>query len=717
MTNPILLCLSGPAVCIFCLIVIPAQTAFAGVRFPKGEASYIVATRKSELDRRVTGMLEEYLEQVLGKRAQVVATLGSVPSDARCIVLSNRGETNPLHLTPPAGHDEGFALQTGELNGRPVVVAAANSDRGLKRAVQRLILKSHQRPAGLEVPDLAVSETPWIPEREYALCPWVPQQVRGAFVNPFADNRMNIWLYEDEQLARYVEMFDWFGYSGVQLMETAYSYSVFGSPEAFQGRQRTYARLAKENGQAVSLWVWAAEFNGYGWIDPAVVYTPAPGKSGFEDPNVRQGFEKYYDHYAELAPFVDRLIGHFYDPGNLKDQKDVFSYMRLLERKFRQKNPGVKLAVDSWAAGADYLQKLVDNGFGNYLLLEMSMPHLFKPGQRERFHDEARRLGLNIGVWGWYTAEYETDQLASMYVNGKVLKEFYLQIRDGVARTHPLQYWSEMEAHHLNNIYSMYVAGQLLWNPEFDPDELLVEVTEGIWGPNNGHQVFKALKLIEDTRSGPSWKTYWWTLPEHRLGTGDPVSDVHRAKSILNSLQALRIDSAFVPKFPLPVSPDTLVELMLPHLRQMLAFAEFRVELDEIRARAKAGASKTELEQLAAAAWKPIPEYGTWIGTFGQIELRRQDMLLRKLAEEFELSISDPGWLRDQEAQRLLQKLQNLQRARRGEWLFRKNRQLNEFYWPEAKFEDRFKKLISDGWVQSAGHESYRLTNWQHYAR
>ncbi|MEW5977344.1 MAG: hypothetical protein AB1898_16255 [Acidobacteriota bacterium] len=694
-----------------------AFPGFAGVLLPKGQTAQVVAAPKSELDRRTHSTLTTYLDKVLGQGVRTVSSVGDVEKGIPCIVLTHKGESNPLQVTVPSGHAESFALQTGKSMGRSLVVASGNTDQGLKRAVQRLILRSRQLPEGLEIPDLSLSESPWIPEREYALCPWVPQQVRGAFVNPYADNRMNIWLYGDQQLARYVEMFDFFGYGGVQLMETSYSYSVFGSPEAFQARQRILAQLAKQNGQEVSLWVWAAEFNGYGWIDPDVTYTPSPGKSAFEDPAVRRGFEKYYDHYARLAPYVDRLIGHFYDPGHLENQQDVFDYMRLLEKKFRDKNPAVKMAIDSWAAGPNYLQELADNGFSHYLLLEMSMPNLFKPGQRERLHEEARRLGLKLGIWGWYTTEYETDQLAALYVNGKVLKEFFQQIRGGVARIHPLQYWSEMEAHHLNNIASMYVAGRLLWDPDLDPDKLLEEVTEGIWGPDRGNRVLQALKLVEDTRSGPSWKTYWWTMPEHRLGSEDPVSDAERARSILQDLESFKSDRTFVPKFPLPVSPETLVELILPQLRQILAFAEFRIELDQIRARAKAGAPKSDLERLAASAWKPIPEYDTWVGTFGQIEQRMQDQLLRQLAEELKLSISDPGWLRDQEAQRLLQKLQNMQRSRRGEWQFKKDRQLNEFRWPQAKMEDRFGKLVTDGWIEQTGVETYRLTNWHHYAR
>ncbi len=704
------------AILILSFVILIANTCLGAVHFPSGQKACIVASPSTELDRRLVSQLRAYLQAVLHKEPQVVAKLSLVPATAPAIVLTHAGESNPLSLTPPGDSPEGFALATGRAGQHSLVVAVGKTDRGLKRAVQRLILKGQQAQGGLEIPDLKLAERPWIQEREYAVSPWVPQQVRGAFVNPYADQRVNIWLCGDEQLAKYVEMFDWFGFSGLQLLETSYSYSLFGSPEAFQDRQKRFAKLAKENGQNISLWVWAAEFNGYGWIDPDVSYTPVAGKSAFDDPKVRHGFEKYYNHYAELAPYVDRLIGHFYDPGNLKNQQDVFNYMRLLEQRFKTRNPKIKLSIDSWAAGPDFLQKLVDNGFKDYLLLEMSMPNLYKPGQREQLHQEAKRLDLNIGIWGWYTTEYETDQLASMYVNAQVLKDFYQQIKNGVDKIYPLQYWSEMEAHHLNNIYSMYAAGQLLWDPDRDPDEILKELTEGIWGPQNGPKVLAALKLIEDARSGPTWNTYWWTMPGYRLGTEDPAQDLQRAESALRELQAMKPDSTFVPKFPLPVSPETLVDLMLPHVRQIRAFAQFRLELDQIRAATRAGKSKNELSRRIAELWQPIPEYDTWIGTFGQPESRMQEILLRKLGEEAGVAVNEPAWLRARDADRLLQKLQNRQRASRGEWRF-KNSEVNEFFWSPAKFQSRLDKLVADGWVEKAGEDTYRLVNWSHYAR
>ena len=149
-------------------------------------------------------------------------------------------------------------------------------------------------------------------------------QVRGVFANPNADRRLDITLYGEQQLADYAEMMDWFGYSGCQMMETSYSYGVFGSVAAFQSWQKRLAKAVRENGQELSLWVWAAQFSGFNWRDPDVLAVTVPSKGAFEDPATRRIFEKYYDHYADLAPLADLLIGHFYDPGVLADRDGRF---------------------------------------------------------------------------------------------------------------------------------------------------------------------------------------------------------------------------------------------------------------------------------------------------------------------------------------------------------------------------------------------------------
>ena len=78
-------------------------------------------------------------------------------------------------------------------------------------------------------------------------------------------------------------------------------------------------------------------------------------------------------------------------------------------------------------------------------------------------------------------------------------------------------------------------------------------------------------------------------------------------------LPSWKTDTVFVPKFPLPFPPSTFVELMIPHIRQIKLFAEFRMKEKAIRDAAENGASKGELIKLGKEAWQPIPEYNTWM--------------------------------------------------------------------------------------------------------
>lgn len=701
------------------------KTKTVTLQFHKGRSAYIITSPKTELQKRIAQRLADYLSNVLGKQAKVVTGIEAVPAGEPIVILSSTFTKNLIGKSGSSFSPEAFTLDTRNLNGHAVIMAAGNTELGLKRAVQKLILKSEQAAPGLVIPDIHISECPWIPEREWALCPWDPAFARGVFHNPNADKRLNVWLYSDNQIEKYVEMYDWFGFSGCQLLEGCTSYSDRGSPEAFQSLLKKFAGAIRENGQTVSYWIWAAQFNDYGWVDPEVVYVPQKGLTAFEDPKVRATFEKYYNHYAEMAPYVDRLIAHFYDPGMLKDRKDVFKYLGLLRDKFTAKNPSIKLAVDMWGvaeggdATAQYMQQLRDNGFGNALLLETSMPHYWPAGKREALHEEAKKHNINMGIWGWYTTEMETDQAPMMSVNAKLLSRFYRQIKSGVDKIAPVTYWSEMEAYHLNNIFTMYASGQLLWNPDRDPDEILREIAEGIWGPLNGPQVLQAIKLIEDTRTGPSWDTYWWSLPGRRLGTENAGDDLRRAEEAITALEKMKTDPGFVPKFPLPFPPATFVELTLPHLRQIKEYADFRIKVQEIKEAAKNGATKDELTRLVKISWKPIPEYNTWVGVFGQWEAIKQEETVTQLSKDLGISIITPGWLRFQDADRLLQAIQNRQRYIATPWKFPSDKgwllsSAAFMLWSGEKFRDRLKLLIDSGVVEKVG-DYYQLTNWENY--
>jgi hypothetical protein len=256
----------------------------------------------------------------------------------------------------------------------------------------------------------------------------------------------------------------------------------------------------------------------------------------------------------------------------------------------------------------------------------------------------------------------------------------------------------------------------LLWNPDRDPHEILAEITEAIWGPKNGPEVLAALELIQDVRTGPSWENYWWTLPTHRVGTADPADDRERAETCLETLERMEPDTSFVPKLPLPYHPETFLELLLPHLRQIKAFSEFRIAVEALRKAAQEGADKTTLQTMLDEAWRPVPPYDTWIGVFDTKELREQKKVVEDLARKYDLELKDPDWLRYLEADRVLQILRSRQQASHEPYVFGVLDGSTEFFWPEAWRRDRFQKHLEDGAVVPAGEDRYRLAGWENWA-
>ena len=687
------------------------------ITFNRDKPAHVVCPAPGEQARASVARLTDYMGRVLAVPVRVVGSLQSVPANAPAVVVLAGDAASEPGLPKLGPSPESFSLTTRKKDGHPVVVVHAATEAGLPFAVQRLILRSRQESEGLVIPDIeSTVESPWIERRQWTVCPWTPHLVRGVFVNPYADRRMDIHSYGPEQLNDYVAMMGSFGFNGCQLMETCYNYAVFGSVQADQEWQRMLIERVRENGQAASLWVWAAQFSGFGWVDPEFAQVAVPAKGAFEDPATRRVFEKYYDHYAALCPHVQRLFAHFYDPGCLADKEDVFKYLRLLETKAKAKNPDIDMGIDFWAADPDYLNSIVDHGFKDYLLLELSFPQAYPGTKRQQLHEQARKLGVRLGIWGWYTTEYETDQLASMYVNAQVLKSVYQEIKRGAQSVYPITYWSEMEATHLVNIFSMYASAQLLWNPDRDPHDILNEIVAGIWGPTNGPAVLAAVELIQDVRSGPTWDTFWWRRPGYRLGTDHPQEDLARATASLAALGKMKSDPSFVPKFPLPSAPQVFVDLMLPHLEQIRQFAEFRVKLDEIRQAARAGATTDALEVMLSKAWQPIPEYNTWVGTFGTPELRAQKQMVSQLAKELKLKVRDPAWLVFQEADRVLQHLQRLQGQAVGPKVFRLREATGQFFWSPERAADRVESLVAEGVLERAGTDGFRLANWRDFA-
>jgi len=216
------------------------------------------------------------------------------------------------------------------------------------------------------------SKNPWIKERETILCGWKPDYNRGKVNNMNMNLAVDFYSLSNRQLKDYVRMIKACGFTGIQIADDCSHWRWYNNYEVCHDKMKVLCEALREEGMKATLWVWAANFNGYGWVDDTVVYEPKNGGKAYDDPDVFATFNKYYDIYAEFAPYVDRLVLHFYDPGYLTDLDDVISFTRLIEAKFKAINPDIELGIDTWSCPDEFPQKLIDAGFEKAMLMEVN---------------------------------------------------------------------------------------------------------------------------------------------------------------------------------------------------------------------------------------------------------------------------------------------------------------------------------------------------------
>ena len=468
-------------------------------------------------------------------------------------------------------------------------------------------------------------ENPWIKERETIMDAWKPDYNRGYFNNMNVNLTCDFFSMSRAMMRKYAKMIKSFGYTGMQMTDGCAHWVRFGSYEPDHDKKIDMCEALHAEGLKASLWVWAASFTGHGYSDPTVKYVAKDGGSAYDDPEVFATFNKYYDIYAELAPYYDRLILHFFDPGQLRNIDDIIKFASLLEKKFKDKNPNIEICVDTWGSPDDFPENLVKAGKTDWMLMELPfLPSWGAPGRRENFRKGVKALGSKLGVWSWYTCDIEIDQNARWVVNPKVIKYIYNKVREQGDHVMIPEYWSEMDSYHVLNLFSLYCGGQMLINPDRDTDELLMEIAHKIYGEKYGDRVFRVLKFVEDIRSGETWDNYWWP------GAFKPgvVVDFHeiqpRAHEALETLQAIVAEKELTTDQPIPVTPIELAKLMIAHVDQLTQYVDFRIEMERLEKLAADGASKETLSAEIDKVWKPIPDYNVIVGVWGQPEFRVQ---------------------------------------------------------------------------------------------
>lgn len=567
------------------------------------------------------------------------------------------------------------------------------------------------------IPDNTFSvETPWVEERETIICLWKTNAARGQFFNNAASLKSEILTYTDEQLYQYVKMMKYFGFTGIQVTDMCSAWAQYSGYEFVHERLRFMADAAHSLDMKFTLWVWGAEFDGYGWYDDSIVYNDYANYGySFESPEAYATFNKYYDIYAELADCSDRVIMHFDDPSNIHDSVEIATYAKLFKDKVTAVNPDINFGV------SDYTDKYDKKVFAEYLgddITIYSGAKTYDALTWVNFRTVVRDLGTDYGVWSWNLGEMEIDQLAEMNVNAKLIKNVYEATASEDYVIKP-SYWSEMDSYHIANIFSLYCEGRLLQDISLDPDELLHEVARDLVGEQYADSLAEILNIIQDARTGDSWGEFKWNFSDDYLLRSDvyPAEDIYArcldSEEKLSEMIRADLQRSVI---PLPVSVSDVLEIVRTHIKQIEAFAKFRMDFDSIKADYYEGASKEETVTAIEAISAPVPNYNALIGAWGQPEALAQFVLIQEFANEIGLEIKDNPQYMNTLKQLIYSEIRTYQKLEDKQLVYDYE---NASLWPYIIGREAtgrvIEELLEDGILIRADETRVYLTDYEDY--
>lgn len=491
--------------------------------------------------------------------------------------------------------------------------------------------------SNLHIPDNLVQKDAWIEEREAIVTLWNLNYARGTYLDSDVSTKTNILDFTEEQIYEYVKMLKYCGFTGVQATEMCSTWAATDGYEAGHEKIRMLADAAHSMDMKFTLWVWGSEFADCGWVDDDVVFFYQSGDLAQNDPEVRAVFDKYYTIYAELADCCDRIIGHFHDPGNLPYSEDIAYYAKMLRDKCLAVNPDIDFGVSCWVDIYDkavFVQEL-----GNDITL-YECGWRADPETYNSFRTHVKNLGCRLGTWAWNTCEMETDQLAQMNFNLEIIRSVYQTARQYDAVMKP-SYWSEMDANHVINVFSLYAAGQLLIDPDTPSEDIYAQISTAAVGPEYADVFSEILTIIQDARSGYSYDTYTWSSENYILKSDDyPAESIlRRCEMVLPILDEMIEKEMESYSLPLPISLNDLLQLIRPHILQIQDFAQFRLDLDKLERDYSNGVDAEVLNERLYEISEPVKNYNTVIGAWGQVEARAQYEMVMEFCEETGLEV------------------------------------------------------------------------------
>lgn len=562
----------------------------------------------------------------------------------------------------------------------------------------------------LHIPSDVTAEASWIEEREPIVTLWKTNYVRGNYYNENSSTLTDIMNYSDAQLYEYVKMMKWCGYTGIQVTDMCATWTGMSGYRFAQERLRLMADAAHSMGMNFTLWVWAANFDNFGWIDEEVTYDKGDYEFQYQNPDVIATFDKYYDIYAELADVCDRVICHFYDPGNLETADDVGYFAKMFKDKLQAINPEIDFGISCWVDAFD-LGVILSYTGADVTVYEGN--NQADGGNDGSLRNKVYTFAARLGTWSWNTCGMEIDQLSSMQYNSNLLKNTYNRMSRNDEIMKP-GYWSEMDSYHILNAFSLYCGGHLLQNPDRDLEELTNEIALSSVGPEYAEVLADTLKLLEMARTGDDWDTYWWKSENYILaGDSYPAGTIlemcDKLIPELNEMKEAKIEGYYMPT---PISMSDIIGLVIPHIEQIRDYAKFRIAFEELKSDYNADGDKDKAAEKLLEIATPISEYNAIIGVWGQIEARQQRIMVLDFCEETGVEVPLYPYYDYARKNHIVDAMAMQQRGYTepvSTWTFSAG---SAYHTEERRLID---ELIEEGVFTADEGIWYHLTNWEDY--
>jgi len=523
---------------------------------------------------------------------------------------------------------EGYILKTVAKNGSDYIFALGKTERGASNAVWHLMRKLDVKDGKVTAPALSVVRMPFIKGREVTFCwPWARAGLGVADMQKLLVEKYWPPCWSEDRLRRNMDLLDSFGYNSIELGDVWFfvdPLKKFGIERtALADKIKTVADELHKNGQTFSLFVYSSATKDFKTGKEFAV----PGAC-WNDPCEREVLLTEYDYQANTyGSYTDRIVTHWADHGGQPGCKKctintALEQHNIILEKFRAKNLNVQSAFSLWHIRTDLWPgyKNDDSILGAGILskdVSISIPRRFDLKRARHIIEK----GYNPSVWCWGSLDIELWQ--GLHVHTKFLEDYFKSIPSDVA--------DKLEFHTVDNISqflilsNLYVAGQLMWNPNQSGSDLLREYMRGTFGAENAETMTFVYEAIEKggccfcpdinapSSRHPNLAKALEGASEERLAM------LMKAKT---QLAKVKISPDFVPVFPSIIEPEELLKEIDAQLFAMIKYADFQLQAKklmtsypELMSAADTEGIKRAFEALPKV---PAPKEYLWVNAFAR---------------------------------------------------------------------------------------------------